>query len=114
MLCPTSRLFGRRFFAFFALLAMFAQSVVAVAPLAEGRDRADVVARRIAWFGVALHAQRSELRGLPGPLASRRVARDRRVADRRSTGDVSRPAASPPSSRRPNTTPKTIRARHPR
>ena len=37
MLCPTSRLFGRRFFAFFALLAMFAQSVVAVAPLAEGR-----------------------------------------------------------------------------
>ena len=37
MLRPPARIFGRRFFAFFALLAMFAQSVVAVAPLAEGR-----------------------------------------------------------------------------
>ncbi|HEY4306712.1 MAG TPA: hypothetical protein VGM82_19740 [Gemmatimonadaceae bacterium] len=37
MLRPPARLFGPRFFAFFALLAMFAQSVVAVAPLAEGR-----------------------------------------------------------------------------
>jgi hypothetical protein len=39
MLRPVSvaRFIGRRFFAFFALLAMFAQSVVAVAPLAEGR-----------------------------------------------------------------------------
>jgi len=37
MLRPPARLFGRRFFAFFALLAMFAQAVVAVAPLAEGR-----------------------------------------------------------------------------
>jgi hypothetical protein len=37
MLRPTSRLFGRHLFAFFALLAMFAQTVVAVAPLAEGR-----------------------------------------------------------------------------
>lgn len=36
MLRPASRFFGR-FFAFFALLAMFGQSVVAVAPLAEGR-----------------------------------------------------------------------------
>jgi hypothetical protein len=34
---PVARFSGRRFFAFFALLAMFAQSVVAVAPLAEGR-----------------------------------------------------------------------------
>jgi hypothetical protein len=34
---PPSRLLGHRLFAFFALLAMFAQSVVAVAPLAEGR-----------------------------------------------------------------------------
>src|ERR1700755_1168482 len=34
---PAARFVGRRFFAFFALLAMFAQSVVAVAPLAEGR-----------------------------------------------------------------------------
>jgi hypothetical protein len=37
MFRPGSRVFGPRFFAFFALLAMFAQSVVAVAPLAEGR-----------------------------------------------------------------------------
>lgn len=37
MLRPAARLLGPRFFAFFALLAMFAQSVVAVAPLAEGR-----------------------------------------------------------------------------
>src|SRR4051812_26126258 len=34
---PPPRFLGRRFFAFFALLAMFAQSVVAVPPLAEGR-----------------------------------------------------------------------------
>lgn len=34
---PAPRTFGRRFFALFALLAIFAQSVVAVAPLAEGR-----------------------------------------------------------------------------
>jgi hypothetical protein len=32
-----ARFLGPRFFAFFALLAMFAQSVVAVTPLAEGR-----------------------------------------------------------------------------
>lgn len=31
------RFHGRRFFVFFAVLAMFAQSVVAVLPLAEGR-----------------------------------------------------------------------------
>jgi len=35
---PPSRLIGRHLFAFFALLAMFAQSVVAIAPLAEGRS----------------------------------------------------------------------------
>jgi hypothetical protein len=34
---PAARILGRRFFAFFALLAIFAQSVVAIAPLAEGR-----------------------------------------------------------------------------
>jgi hypothetical protein len=34
---PAPRFLSRRFFAFFALLAMFAQSVVAVLPLAEGR-----------------------------------------------------------------------------
>jgi len=34
---PAARFVGRRFFVFFALLAMFAQSVVAVVPLAEGR-----------------------------------------------------------------------------
>jgi hypothetical protein len=34
---PAARFLGPRFFAFFALLAMFAQSVVAVLPLAEGR-----------------------------------------------------------------------------
>jgi hypothetical protein len=37
MFRPRVRFLGRRFFAFFALLAMFAQSVVAIAPLAEGR-----------------------------------------------------------------------------
>jgi len=31
------RILDRRLFAFFALLAMFAQAVVAIAPLAEGR-----------------------------------------------------------------------------
>lgn len=34
---PAVPVIGRRLFAFFALLAMFAQSVVAIAPLAEGR-----------------------------------------------------------------------------
>ena len=35
---PAARFIGRHFFAFFAMLALCAQTVVALAPLAEGRS----------------------------------------------------------------------------
>ena len=38
MLRPAARFIDRRFFAFFAMLALCAQTVVALAPLAEGRS----------------------------------------------------------------------------